>query len=174
MSRLDPMLNVANKYPYPELQDYESVGYAPSGNKVEDLDYPQRKYSMFGYDALTHNKPPSDSGYFKFDPAYPTANLPCKQKQIKEGFSNVFATLQALDVVFYYTDQCGYCQMTLDMLNKEGASKAIIHKNLNDPSNRAEFAKHKANGVPLFHSRKTNKSHIGKPASVLVLIDNLK
>ncbi len=52
----------------------------------------------------------------------------------KKGFSNVFATLQALDVIFYYTDHCGYCKMTLAMLEQEGASKAITMKNLKDPN----------------------------------------
>ena len=169
-------MNSLNKFPYPPVRDYSKVGFAPSGVRVEDLDYPQRKYSMFGYNALTHNDVPNGSGYFKFHPAYPTPNQPCRQerKNLKENFSNVFATLQALDVVFYYTDHCGYCKMTLDMLQSEGASKAITAKNLSDPANRAEFAKHNANGVPFFHSRKTKKTHTGKPGSVLILIEKLK
>lgn len=162
-----------NNFPYPELTNYSKVGFAPSGVGVEDLDYPQRKYSMFGYDALTHDIPPSESGYFTFNPAYPKANQPCRKKDVKEGFSNVFATLQALDVVFYYTDHCGYCKMTLAMLEQEGASKAITMKNLKDPKHRAEFAKHKVNGVPHFHSNKTGKSHTGKPASMVILIQKL-
>ena len=142
-------------------------------------------YQLFKYNSLTHDQPPSASNYFTV-----TSGYPCQKcNSIHEGFRHTKKVnkskpspkpkriiekyggddLKDMDIVCYYSENCGYCKMTLEMLQEANVVDHISLKNLSDKKHVEEFRSKGGRGVPFFESRKTKKQMAGYPGS----IDNL-
>lgn len=94
-----------------------------------------------------------------------------QSKNIVERYSQ--NDLEELDIVCYYSDSCGYCKMTLSMLEKEGVMDKVTLKNLSNKENVTEFRSKGGRGVPFFESQKTKKQLAGYPQSVDNLVAKL-
>ena len=104
----------------------------------------------------------------KFLPQFPKSVQESVKNYIVEQYDDKKKKMKDLNVVMFYSNECGYCKHALDMLKEAGVLEEVTLKNTSThklPKN--------ANGVPHFESITTKLTQTGKPSSVDALINKL-